>query len=96
MTFETLVSAEPHGRRFNAGDIKDGILKLERTLRPNEGWIATVLLVINLVVVVWVGGCTVALQPQSHTPFGLGWDWVAGCKVASQPQSRTSFNKGFY
>ncbi len=53
MTFETLVSAEPHGQRFNAGDIKDGILKLERTLRPNEGWIATVLLVINLVVVVW-------------------------------------------
>ncbi|MEC8911618.1 MAG: hypothetical protein VYC44_11590, partial [Chloroflexota bacterium] len=53
MTFETLVSAEPHGQRFNAGDIKDGILKLERTLRPNEGWIATVLLVMNLVVVVW-------------------------------------------
>ncbi|MEE3250466.1 MAG: hypothetical protein VX264_12040, partial [Chloroflexota bacterium] len=53
MTFETLVSAEPHGRRFNAGDIKDGILKLERMLRPNEGWIATVLLVVNLMVVVW-------------------------------------------
>ena len=43
MTFEPLGSAEPLGQRFNAVVIKDGILKLERMLRPNEGWIAPVL-----------------------------------------------------
>ena len=53
MTSETVSSTESQNQTFNTGAIIDGILKLERTLRPNEGWIAFGLLVVNLIVVVW-------------------------------------------
>ena len=53
MTSETVSSTESQDQTFNTGAVVDGILKLERTLRPNEGWIAFGLLVVNLIVVVW-------------------------------------------
>jgi hypothetical protein len=58
MTSETLTTGDKPGAEessregINFDAIGDGIIKLERLLRPNEGWIATALLVINLVVVV--------------------------------------------
>ncbi len=52
MTSETLGSAEPISQGLSAEAIGDGVLKLERTLRPGEGWIAAALLTVNLVVVV--------------------------------------------
>ena len=53
MTSDTVSSAETLEQKLHASDIRDGFLKLERTLRPNEGWVASVLLVLNLIVVVW-------------------------------------------
>ncbi len=56
MTSEALGGRAPTRQRINTdaiGDgIGDGIGSLERTLRPNDGWIAGALLVLNLVVVV--------------------------------------------
>ena len=40
-------------RASNGNRISVSDPKLERTLRPNEGWIAFGLLVVNLIVVVW-------------------------------------------
>jgi len=52
MTSEALGSAEPISQGLSAEAVGDGVLKLERTLRPTEGWIAAALMVVNLVVVV--------------------------------------------
>ena len=53
MTSDTVSAAETLEQKLHASDIRDGFLKLERALRPNEGWVASVLLVLNLIVVVW-------------------------------------------
>ncbi|MEE8466565.1 MAG: hypothetical protein V3S68_08825, partial [Dehalococcoidia bacterium] len=52
MTSKTLRAGEPARREINTDAIGDGIAGLERILRPKEGWIAAVLLVVNLMVVV--------------------------------------------
>ena len=58
MTSETLRSGEnldsgKSARQWiNTDAIEDGVAGFERLLRPNEGWIAAALMVINLVVVV--------------------------------------------
>ncbi len=45
-------ASEPRESKVSAESFWDGIGWLERTLRPNEGWIAAGLLVLNLMVVV--------------------------------------------
>ena len=45
-------ASEPGESKVHAESFWDGIGWLERTLRPNEGWIAAGLLVLNLMVVV--------------------------------------------
>ena len=52
MTSEALTGRELISQRNSTDAIGEGVLSLERTLRPNEGWIAAGLLVLNLVVVV--------------------------------------------
>ncbi len=58
MTSETLSSgedpdsSETTSQGLNTDAIGDGIAGLERLLRPNEGWVAAMLMVLNLVVVV--------------------------------------------
>ncbi len=52
MTSEALTSRTAIRERLNGDAIGDGLISLERTLRPNDGWIAAMLLVLNLVVVV--------------------------------------------
>ena len=53
MTSDTVGSSETLEQKLDAGAIMEGFLKLERTLRPNEGWVASGLLALNLIVVVW-------------------------------------------
>ena len=52
MSSETLQAGEPVRQGIDLDFIGDGIAGLERTLRPTEGWIAGILMVVNLVVVV--------------------------------------------
>ena len=52
MTSEAISANQQVGGGFTVESITDGIGWLERTLRPNEGWIAAGLLVVNLIVVV--------------------------------------------
>ncbi len=52
MTSEALPRRAESRPWLNAEAMGDGIGWLERTLRPNEGWIAAALLVLNLIVVV--------------------------------------------
>lgn len=52
MTSEALTGRAVIRRLVNTDAIGDGLASLERTLRPNEGWLAAALLVLNLVVVV--------------------------------------------
>ncbi len=52
MTSEAIGTNQPIGSGLTAESVTDGIGWLERTLRPNEGWIAAGLLVVNLIVVV--------------------------------------------
>jgi len=52
MASETLGAVDYSDERSYAEAFGNGVLKLERTLRPTEGWVAAALLVINLVVVV--------------------------------------------
>lgn len=52
MSSETLQTGEPIRQGVDLDFIGDGIAGLERTLRPTEGWIAGILMVVNLVVVV--------------------------------------------
>lgn len=52
MSSETLRTGEPIRQGIDLDFIGDGMAGLERTLRPNEGWISGILMVINLVVVV--------------------------------------------
>ncbi|MBC8281540.1 MAG: transglutaminase domain-containing protein [Chloroflexi bacterium] len=52
MTSDALAANEPVSGGLTAESVMDGVGWLERTLRPNEGWIAAGLLAINLVVVV--------------------------------------------
>ena len=52
MTSEAISANQQVGGGFTVESITDGIGWLERALRPNEGWIAAGLLVVNLIVVV--------------------------------------------
>ena len=52
MTSETLNPNKPSQRGWGTDFIGDSIARFERTMRPNEGWIAALLLVLNLVTVV--------------------------------------------
>nr|MBC8280675.1 hypothetical protein [Chloroflexota bacterium] len=52
MTSEAISAKRPVEGGLTAESVTDGIGWLERTLRPNEGWIAAGLLVVNLIVVV--------------------------------------------
>jgi len=55
MTSETIGTAgtgAPARQKFDTDFIGDGFAWLERTIRPNEGWVAAGLLALNLVVVV--------------------------------------------
>ena len=52
MTSEVLTGRTGTHQGLNTEAIGGGILSLERILRPNEGWLAAALLVLNLVVVV--------------------------------------------
>ena len=52
MTSETLGTSQPVRQGIDTDFIGDSIAWLERTLRPDEGWIAAGLLLLNLVVVV--------------------------------------------
>ncbi|MBO20067.1 MAG: hypothetical protein CL732_05975 [Chloroflexi bacterium] len=52
MTTEALPQETSLRDRINTDSIGEGLLGLERFLRPNEGWLAASLLVLNLVVVV--------------------------------------------
>jgi transglutaminase-like putative cysteine protease len=51
-TVGTIGTAVPERKGFDADVIGDSIAWVERTLRPNEGWVAAGLLALNLVVVV--------------------------------------------
>ena len=53
MTSEVLTRSAGPRQGLNTEAIGDGFFSLERLLRPNDGWIAAVLLVLNLMVVVW-------------------------------------------
>ena len=53
MTSEALPANKPVRSGLTFVSFMDGAGWLERTLRPNEGWISAGLLVINLMVVVW-------------------------------------------
>jgi transglutaminase-like putative cysteine protease len=53
MAFETDGSTKVVKHESNPNVVWEYILKLERELKPKDGWIAAVLLVFNLVVVVW-------------------------------------------
>ena len=52
MTSETLGTGVPHRQGIDTEFIGDGIAWFERTMRPDEGWIAAGFLVLNLMVVV--------------------------------------------
>ena len=52
MTSEVLTGSVDTRQGINTEAIGDGLLSLERLLRPNDGWIAAALLTLNLVVVV--------------------------------------------
>ena len=53
MSFETSGSTNGVAHKLNSSVVREAILRLEHALRPKDGWIAAVLLVLNLVVVVW-------------------------------------------
>ena len=53
MTCEVLSANNPVRSGLTSVSFMGGGGWLERTLRPNEGWISAGLLVINLMVVVW-------------------------------------------
>ena len=53
MTSEALPANKPVRSGLTSVSFMDGAGWLERTLRPNEGWISAGLLVRNLMVVVW-------------------------------------------
>jgi len=52
MSSETLWADEPIRQGIGLDFVRDGIAGMERTLRPTAGWVAGILMVINLVVVV--------------------------------------------
>ena len=52
MASEALTGPVGIRERINGDAFGDGVFWLERTLRPNDGWVAAMLLVLNLVVVV--------------------------------------------
>ena len=47
MTSETLNPNKPSQQGWGTDFIGDSIARFERTMRPNEGWIAALLLVLN-------------------------------------------------
>lgn len=48
-----LAESIPTGRRLSAESVGDAAVVLARFLRPSDGWIALVLLALNLIIVVW-------------------------------------------
>ena len=52
MTSEGAAANQPMSDGLTVKSISDGINWIDRTLRPNQGWVAAGLLVANLIVIV--------------------------------------------